>query len=307
MHVAVRIPRLLQLALASLLPWACSSPESVPEVHRVPPPTERATEEPVPPSREPLDVGVRAPELSAPFRVASYNINFSTRNLDRVVQLIEETDADIVALQETTPAASKTLERRTRTAFPHSHFAPAQWAGGHAIVSRVPLTNVERVEPVHGPFGALVAVAELAGVPTQIVSVHLKPTLPSRGTSSVAVAVAFLENETIRVSEVEQILSRLDPEVPHLIVGDFNTLSSLSVVSRLKTAGYVDSQAHDPRHRNDPTWHWTWDGNPIELRIDYIFHSAEARTQSVRVIDRGPSDHYPVVATLAWAREVGRP
>lgn len=259
--------------------------EPPPRVHVDPPITPS-----IPPERVPQDE----------FRIATYNINFATRDLGAVVTLIDEADADIVVLQEVTPRAHPYLARHTKTRYPYAHLQPKPWAAGHAVLSKTPLLEVKELPAEHGPFGALLASVELGGRTLQIASVHLKPTLPSAHASKQDVMTSFITNEGIRRAEIAGILAALDPTTPSIVAGDFNTLPSLGVVDDLLQHHFVDAQARDTAHSNDPTWRWVWRGTPLQLRIDYVFHSPHFQTEDVQVLTRGPSDHYPVVATLRW-------
>ncbi len=279
--------------------WACTDPS--PPAPNIEPPPPNSEPPPPPVAPPPRPAPAAAPRVpTTQFRVATYNINFTTRDLATVVKLIDEMDADVVVLQELTPRARPYLAQHTKTRYPHAHLQPKGWAGGNAILSKTPLRQVTEIPPRHGPFGALMASVEIDGRTLQIASVHLKPTLPGKRTTKAQMMLSFLKNEQIRRAEIAQILATLDPEIPSILAGDFNTLPSLSVVGDLEALRFVDAQAHDSAHADDPTWHWVWRGTPLQLRIDYVFHSPEIQTQEVRVLARGPSDHYPVVATLRW-------
>lgn len=282
----------------SLAPKAVSSAETEAPVGERPRESTAEISEPAsdPPARTPAREVEPGPSLT----VATYNINFATKKLDEVVRLIVATDADVVAIQELTARARPVLARRTAEAYPHAHFEPAKWAGGHAFLSRTPLRDVAVVEAKHGPFGALRATTDHDGRAVQLLSVHLDPTLPRRGASEVEVIGAFVANEDIRLRELEALLGELDPALPHVILGDFNSPPLLPVALRMAREGYVDSQGRDPAHRDEPTWHWRWQGSAVTLRIDYVFHSPALATRSSRVLAEGPSDHYPVVSRLTW-------
>jgi endonuclease/exonuclease/phosphatase family metal-dependent hydrolase len=267
----------------------------------VEPPAPTSVEPPAP-TPTPIEPPTSTPAPSnAVFRVATYNINYGSRNLKAITDGILRTNADLIVLQEVTDRAEGHLDRRLRSEYPHRSFHARSWAAGHAVLSRAPLSDVTLIDPEFGPFGALVAETSLGGRAVQIVSVHLKPTLPRRGASSAEVIAQYMTNEPTRHREITAILSALDPALPHIIAGDFNTLPGLGAVADLRAQHYIDSQGEVADVASDRTWRWRWDGREVSLRLDYVFHSPSLATVAAEVLELGPSDHFPVVSTLRWA------
>src|SRR5436190_12997690 len=64
---------------------------------------------------------VSALETSS-LRVATYNINWGNLHLDEVARAIRESDADVVALQETNPQSEAWLRRQFADVYPHLAF-----------------------------------------------------------------------------------------------------------------------------------------------------------------------------------------
>lgn len=163
------------------------------------------------------------------------------------------------------------------------------------------------------------AVVQVAGLRLQAISVHLNPHEPPA-----------------RLREVEQLTALLSPELPTLIMGDFNAVSARDVprmqpgqwaprfrarhltadgqrldtraLRRLEEAGLVDlAAAHQPQPAlTRPTALYAHRNMPAQ-RLDYIFATPDlaGRVQRVAVLDdprtQRASDHLPVVADVAPA------
>ena len=112
----------------------------------------------------------------------------------------------------------------------------------------------------------------------------------------------MLETEGIRRKEIAHIDSKLKPNVPTILAGDFNSVPGFSVTRYLAARGMIDSfPSVAPAGANGFTWHWPWRGTEMRQRLDYIFHTADVKTCSSKVIRSEASDHYLLVSTLTWA------
>jgi endonuclease/exonuclease/phosphatase family metal-dependent hydrolase len=87
---------------------------------------------------------------------------------------------------------------------------------------------------------------------------------------------------------------------PSVVVGDFNARPVSSCIDALKRQGFRDAHvgfAGGTAHG--------FSGVPFGPRLDYIFVSGSVRVRSA-TIDRSPyrgrmpSDHFPVLAVIAW-------
>ena len=79
------------------------------------------------------------PRADSPcIKVVSYNVNYGLAGDDATMDAIEETDADLVLLQETTEAWKEALTERFSGAYKHMEFIHGCGAGGLGILSRYP-------------------------------------------------------------------------------------------------------------------------------------------------------------------------
>lgn len=278
--------RFALLCLLLTLSFACAAKAN-------PPPTPTPDAAPATPA---------TPTKALDLRVLTYNLNYGNTDWDEIEASIRAANADVVALQEVTADAATHLPGRLRDLYPHTALRPAQAASGFALLSRHPITSEHHLEPEFGFFGTQVATLDIGGQPVQLLNVHLQPALPKRGDGPLQIAQTVFAMERVRAQEIQRILAERAPELPALMLGDFNTLSILGVISTAHDAGFLDTapqvlQNPDTEH---PTWHWRLPSDTVRYRIDYILHSHHWQTTAHQVFYEGSSDHFPVVAALRW-------
>ena len=231
-------------------------------------------------------------------RVATYNVHACVgtdrrHDPDRVAAVVGELDADIVALQEFTYAASVAIETREPVEFAaldsyQCALGPTRQVAmrcfGNALLTRHPIVELHRLDlSLDGrePRGALAATVDVGGTAVHLLATHLGLRVRERR------------------FQVRQVLSYLQ-SVRHSIVvvlGDVNDwLPGRSVGhvldERLGTAA---------RLRSFPS---PW---PM-LSLDRIWvHPAGARRRTfvhTSALARHASDHLPVVADIDLAAAV---
>ncbi|MDX9723992.1 MAG: endonuclease/exonuclease/phosphatase family protein [Myxococcota bacterium] len=229
--------------------------------------------------------------------VLSYNINYGNVDLDETCRLIREADADLVALQEVTPAAEEHLSECLAEHYAHQAFQSGQAATGFGFLSRWPLEDVRYHPPEHGWFGSFLARIQFNDESLELANVHLLPTIPERGEGALRLLGRYMQLESTRIKEVESLLAAMPSEGLRLVMGDFNTIPGMGSLQLLEASGLVDAAtAHGGERAN--TWSWSLDGWTVSLCLDYIFADQRWRVDAFKVSAEGPSDHYPVVARL---------
>jgi endonuclease/exonuclease/phosphatase family metal-dependent hydrolase len=229
----------------------------------------------------------------APLRVATYNVHECVgrdgrHDPERVARVIDELDADIVALQEFTYPASIALETRSpvvlttldryQCALGPTRQTRRAECFGNALFTRHRIVEVHRIElsiERREPRGALAATIETGGHLVHVLSAHLGLKLHERR------------------FQVRQILDYLDSVRNTLLVvaGDFNDwLPGRSVVHVLdRRLG---------RLRRAATFPAIW---PV-VALDRIWvHPAPALRRIVAwrtPLARVASDHLPLVADI---------
>lgn len=225
-------------------------------------------------------------------RVATYNVHACIgtdrrHDPDRVAAVVSELNADIVALQEFTYAASVAIETRqpvelvTLDGYECALGPTRQIADrcfGNALLTRHPIVEVHRLDlSLDGrePRGALAATLDVGGTPVHVLATHLGLRVRERR------------------FQVQQLMSYLESVRNSLVVvlGDINDWVPLRSIAhvldrRLGTA---------PRLRSFPS------SRPL-LSLDRIWIHPAAALKGMFVhrsaLARWASDHLPVVADI---------
>ena len=238
---------------------------------------------------------VRQPEpvQQSSFKVLSYNVNWGGVGADQVAQIIRNSDAEIVCLQETTPEWERFLKREVGAGYSFTKFreSKGRMGGGLAFLSKVPAREVAYIPSETGWFdGWIVEFATAAG-PVQVLNVHLRPPVSDRG----GWASGYFNTRDDRVAEMERFYKQAKPNAPLIVAGDFNDSENGAVVDWLEERGLTN--ALPQFDRSTPTWRWKYRGVSLKRRMDHIMYSPELYCGGAKVTEAGPSDHFPV---LAW-------
>ncbi|MBN2505070.1 MAG: endonuclease/exonuclease/phosphatase family protein [Verrucomicrobia bacterium] len=235
------------------------------------------------------------------FTVATYNILHRNRDLPGLAAALRDTEADLIALQETNPASEAFLRRELAAAYPHMLFrGGAGGSDGLGFVSKVALRPLTFVEPLPGWRGAWIVDALWRDTPVRVANVHLATPQVGRPESLSALMAAFEKAEALHAREIARIHSRLSNATPALVLGDFNSFSFFQAPTFLARRGWVDSFASvTPNADQHGTWEYRRGGGRWRFRIDYIFHTPDLRTVHSRIPHSPASDHQPVVSRLA--------
>lgn len=233
------------------------------------------------------------PPPRADFSVLTYNLNYGLAGDVETLEAIGAPGADLVFLQETTPAWEEAIRLRYGDRYPTMQFVTRGGAGGMAVLSRLPLLHAVTTESAAGWFPSLRVVVAIDPTPIQVVSVHLRPPYARYG----GFLTGYFTTSGHRRREVEVALRHLDPDLPTLVVGDFNEGSGPAL-------GWVRYEGMTcALHTAEPsahTWHWTW---PVigtaSAKLDHVFHDDRLTPVEARVVEAGASDHLPVYAAFA--------
>jgi endonuclease/exonuclease/phosphatase family metal-dependent hydrolase len=254
-------------------------------------------------------------------RVLTYNVNYGLAGDADTLAAIVGTGADLILLQETTPAWERILRRALSAQYPHMTFHHRGGAGGQAMLSRLPVRAVEFYPPAgEGWFPAGRIVVETAFGPLQALNVHLRPPVSDGG----SFLSGYFTTRRVRAQEIEVFFARLDPALPTLVAGDFNEEPDGRVTAFLTSKGMITalprfaprSQSVEPSKGStppttgsggqsppSPTWTWRWDTGvgTLHKQLDHVVHDRRLEPRSVTVLDAGRSDHLPVLAVIGPA------
>lgn len=246
------------------------------------------------------------PELT----VISYNVLFKGGDARASLALLEDAQADVVLLQEVTPAWAERLASGRLGRF--QRVAPHRGTHGLAVLSRHPLSN-HRIyrNGGGGIIGQCVDVAVNGGV--GVCHVHLaSPSGAVTQATGFADMVTGLEhNARMRLRQWERLEAEMQAShQPIVIAGDFNTLpfERWFVDAQRRWVDAVDSRRWWP----GATWPrlpasahrapWPIDrlvGSGPWFRIDYVLVDPRVTVRSASRLVGGGSDHLPVRAALS--------
>lgn len=244
-----------------------------------------------------------AAEPAHEFTVATYNVLFQNRDLPALAATLRGTGADLVALQETTPAAEQFLRRELGALYPHMVFRNGtKGSDGLGFLSKVPLERFSYIEPLAGWRGTWIAEVCVGQTNVQVANVHLATPQVNAMRSLATIMSGFQEAETLHAREIARIYERLSPGLtnqPTLVLGDFNSFSFFTAPAFLASHGFVDSFASVTTNADQ---HGTWEvrrgDTRWQFRLDYIFHTPDLATVESRILSSAASDHQPVVSRL---------
>jgi endonuclease/exonuclease/phosphatase (EEP) superfamily protein YafD len=210
--------------------------------------------------------------------------NLSYRNADpqRLVEWLSREPADLVLLQELTPAWAAALERLPD--YPGHRFIVRDDAYGLGVLSRWPTTELVARDLAGDGLPSLVGPIDADGTRFTLATLHSRwPLLP----------------QLMRYRD--RALANLADEVRQrsgqwVVGGDFNATPDSPVFQRLLgTTGLHDTQ---PPGVWAPTWRaGFW---PLALRIDHVLASPEVCVVSSATGPDIGSDHLPVRVRLRW-------
>jgi endonuclease/exonuclease/phosphatase (EEP) superfamily protein YafD len=243
----------------------------------------------------PAPAPVRAATPAGPtFRLLTYNVNYGIPGDAETVAAIRDANADLVLLQETNAGWERALRAAFATTLPEMRFRNRAAAGGMAVLSRLPLVEVEFLNPTgDGWFSAARIVVQAPFGRLQALSVHLRPPV-SDGGSFVS---GHFSTPAVRLDEITAHYGRLARGVPTLVAGDFNEEEDGRAVAFLLGKGMSSALARFAPDR--PTWRWPWVFGTLHRQLDHVFYDARLDVVAAEVREAGNSDHLPVIAVVA--------
>jgi endonuclease/exonuclease/phosphatase family metal-dependent hydrolase len=233
-------------------------------------------------------------QTQSEFRVASYNILYSNRNTTAIADVIKDSDADVVGLQEVQPDTFAALQDHLTDSYPHSFLAEPNPYGTTAIFSRYPLRDAQTV-PLGVDRPAAVAIVDMQGQALVFASAHLQPFGLHHYPLS---EKAHVTNVRIaqQMAEAEMLLHALEQvDLPAVVTCDCNSQElndtirffgeSMQNAARSGWSLLADNREHPPDR--DLT------------HLDYVFADKAFDVIGVSIWhDSGGSDHRPIIARL---------
>jgi len=151
---------------------------------------------------------------------------------------------------------------------------------GVALLSRVPLTDVERIDlPWHEcPWRPRLAIAATVSNQFRLFNAHVDPHAAVDG----------------QLAQLETIVAEADKtSLPTIILGDFNTLSTQKCI---QTRSFLEARGYTTPY---PTGTSTWRGGGLLMHADWIFTRGVTIERWGVAKPLNVSDHWPIWAEVA--------
>lgn len=224
--------------------------------------------------------------------VLSYNVNYGMAGDPETLAVIRRANADLVLLQETTELWEAALRGELATLYPHMSFRHCCGAGGLGVLSKTRFSEHEYFAAPQAWFPAWRLLVETPLGQMQVLNVHLHPPISESG----SVVSGYFTTPPVRAGEIETYATILVPNVPTLVVGDFNENDSGRAVSYLKERGFRSAL---PQFESDAdTWRWQTSLGEVNAQLDHIVYDPSLDPLNAVVLEAGRSDHYPVLASF---------
>jgi endonuclease/exonuclease/phosphatase family metal-dependent hydrolase len=238
----------------------------------------------------------KAENASNELRVMTFNIHYSNRNAEGIVNLIHTEKPDIIATQEMTEPMQDLLLPRLSAEYPY-HLVAQTWGLPMVLISRYPLTTQSRLA---GTPRAQLAMIETPNGPVAVWNVHPSPAVNQGGWKAQQQTLAAVAKAT------------KNQNIPLIVLGDFNTTDQAEnyhlIAAHLIDVHHAVGQGFgftfpEPDVLALMPWYaQAFDKISPVVRIDHIFVNAHLIPEETHVIPNGyGSDHRPVVATLHFA------
>ena len=215
--------------------------------------------------------------------VVSANLFADNRRVDDLVAELLAADADLLVLQELTPAHWVAFETALGDdVYPHRAIAPLSGTQGSGVVSRWPLDDRDVDRSSGAP--QLSVTVEAPGGPIRVVDVH--PPAPINA-----------HNRLIWATQLDDLTAEVDHQVSVLLVGDFNATWQHRPFRAIIDAGFTDVHV-----ATGHGWQRTWPNDrwhPPLLRLDHVLAGPGLVALDAGTGSGAGSDHRPVWATIA--------
>ena len=221
------------------------------------------------------------------YRLLSFNILVTNNEVQEVIELVEETEPDIILFLEYANHWHPGL-RKLDDQYPHSVKQP-RWHGfGMALFSKHPISDekVHQLVANRTDCPMIKAELDLKGQPLNFSGVHtISPTNHKR-----------LKMRNEQLQEVTELLGQTKSYT--MIAGDFNCTPWSRSLSRLLHRTCL----RDSRQGFGYQGSWPEESAPFCIPIDHVFVSAGIRIHSRKILRACGSDHFPVLVDFSLSQ-----
>jgi vancomycin resistance protein VanJ len=223
--------------------------------------------------------------------IMTYNTGCGLVEPDNLVAALLASNADIIALEETTPEEVPLLDAALSEAYPY-RVLYGYGIPGIGLLSRYPIVEHELFDLSARIFPYLRARLDVEGRPLTLIAAHPPPPGFDRRRISYA---------TPGRPDFPLLADVAVSNSPTLLIGDFNTSDQSESYRQLTEAGLRDAF-------REAGWGFglTFPASganislPPLVRIDYIWYTPDFRAMRAWTGPDAGSDHLPVMAQLIW-------
>ncbi len=222
-------------------------------------------------------------------RLLISNVLMENTAHDRVLQLVRETNPDILLAVETDDRWVRALEPLSAE-YPYAVRQPQSNWFGMILFSRLPILESKVEFLVQDDVPSVFAVLDLAGERVVLRGLHPRPPEPLRDQDSTP-----RDAELVMVGRWVQ----KQKERPTIVAGDLNDVAwSATTQLFLRLSGLLDPRMgrgfYSSYNARNPLVRWP---------LDHLFHSNHFRLVELRRCKDIGSDHFPVLVELSYEPE----
>lgn len=235
------------------------------------------------------------------FTVMTCNVGNNRAAPEKLVPVIRESGADLIAIQELSDEQAEAIKKELIQEYPHQAVYPGGFAG-KALLSKVPILDSKQLH-FHEVRPDLKTVINIAGNDLTLIIAHPPPPKPHwRGLK--------FDNQTWQ--QITALAEEAVNQKPAVLLGDFNMADWWGEYSYLRSKGLKDAFQVAGRKGGHtlPTRVGPWKRMlainrllsrltlyPL-LRVDYIWYTEPLHCLDSWVGEDTGSDHLPVLANL---------
>lgn len=220
--------------------------------------------------------------VAADFSVLHFNVKENNKKIESVAEAALASGADIVSMQELRPASFTTVDALMRTQYPYVYSELNYDGFGMAMYAKIPfdtcLTYVENNFPV------IACTINIDGNAVQLFGATTSTPTNEKDFKTQAKQFAFMSNLVNTV------------KTPVLLMGDMNAVPwSEHIAGLMKNTGLKDS-------RKDLTATYPAQ-SPLQIPIDYIFHSKEFTCKKFNSVGGTTSNHLGLMGSYSLRKK----
>jgi endonuclease/exonuclease/phosphatase (EEP) superfamily protein YafD len=230
----------------------------------------------------------------AHFTIATFNVEDGKETDASTVEAIGATHADLICLQETGDGWVKVIQERYASEYPYMLFEPGG-TGGLAVLSKQRLMSREVYPGEAGGHPSWALFAETPAGWFSLLNVHLRSLYAAKK----GLIGDYLTWGSDHVTQLESLVTNSGREemvrsLPRMVLGDFNDGENGDAVDYLESTGLTD--ALPLFHPGQYTWRHPSLAGQFNEALDHVLFDEWVEPLNAYTLNRGNSDHIPVVA-----------